>query len=106
MGFNIFLSAHSPYLIFHMITTNSTICDSEGKETINLEVTSSIILALPPTYRQVRNIYNHQKRDAKNQLRSMQCLVTPYILEKKYMIPKSSRCGLGSESSSFSQVEI
>lgn len=106
MGFNIFLSAHSPYLIFYMITTNSTICDSEGKETINLEVTSSIILALPPTYRQVRNIYNHQKRDAKNQLRSMQCLVTPYILEKKYMIPKSSRCGLGSKSSSFSQVEI
>lgn len=71
MGFNIFLSAHSPYLIFHMITTNSTICDAEGKETINLEVTSSIILALPPTYRQVRNIYNHQKRYAKHQLQKI-----------------------------------
>ena len=105
MDFNIFLSAHSPYHIFH-ITTNSTMCDSEGKETLNLEVTSSIILAFPPTYRQVCNIYNHQKRDTKNQLSSIQYLVTPYILERKYMIPKSSRCGLGSKSSSFSQVEI
>ena len=82
MDFHIFLSAHSPYHIFHMITTNSTMCDSEGKETINLEVTSSIILAPPPRGRQVCNIYNHQKRDAKNQLSSIQCLVTPYILER------------------------
>lgn len=71
--------------------------ESEGKETINLERTSDIILAHPPNYRQICSICNHQKRDAENQLSSIQCLLTPYILERKFMIPKSSRCGLRSK---------
>lgn len=45
---------HPPYVI-----TNSAMCKSEGKETVNLEMTADVILAHPRTYRQVCNIHNH-----------------------------------------------
>lgn len=46
---------HTPYVI----TTSSAMYKSEGKETVNLEMTADIILVHPPTYRQVCNIHNH-----------------------------------------------
>lgn len=77
--------------------------ESEGKETINLEMTSDIILAHPPTYRQVHMFIITRKRDSENQLSSIQYVLSRYILEKTCTILnlKSSRCDLGPKSSYF-----
>lgn len=51
-----------PSLPHPLNATDSAMHESEGKETINPEMTSDIIVAHPPTYRQACNIHNHRKR--------------------------------------------
>lgn len=62
--------------------------ESKGKEAINLEMTS-VVFAIT------------REGASENQLCSVRCLPTPYILERKFMISnvKSHRCNLGPKSS-------